>query len=86
MSRNRWRERRSGLTKKVCNVLREQRIRLAEANHITFQSKECPSIGPCAGTCEKCDMELKYLGKQLQKIPEEQKVYPQFDPQKEVMS
>lgn len=71
--------------KKVCNILREQRIRLAEANHISFRSTECPSIGPCAGTCEKCEMELKYLGKQLRKIPEEQRVYPQFDPKKEMM-
>lgn len=71
--------------KKVCNVLREQRIRLAQANHIPFRSRECPSMGPCAGTCEKCDMELKYLRQQLQKIPEEQRVYPQFDPKEEMM-
>lgn len=72
--------------KKVCNVLREQRIRLAEANHIPFKSEECPSIGPCAGTCEKCDRESKYLRKQLQKIPEDQRVYPKFDPAEEVLS
>lgn len=70
--------------KKVCNVLREQRIRLAEANNIPFKSEECPSIGPCAGTCEKCDAESKYLRKQLQKIPEEKRIYPQFDPGEEV--
>lgn len=70
--------------KKVCNVLREQRIRLAEANNIPFRSEECPSIGPCAGTCEKCDMESKYLSKQLQKIPKEQRVYPVFNPEKAV--
>jgi len=70
--------------KKICNVLREQRILLAEANGIPFESEVCPSIGPCAGTCEKCDMESKYLRKQLQKIPEEKRVYPQFDPKKEV--
>lgn len=72
--------------KKVCNILREQRIRMAEANHIPFQSDECPSIGPCAGTCEKCDMESKYLRKQLQKIPENQRVYPKFDPAEEMPS
>lgn len=70
--------------KKVCNVLREQRIRLAEANNIPFKSIECPSLGPCAGTCEKCDEESKYLRKQLQKIPEEKRIYPQFDPSEEV--
>lgn len=70
--------------KKVCNVLREQRLLLAEANGIPFESEVCPAIGPCAGTCEKCDMESKYLRKQLQKIPEDKRVYPKFDPKKEV--
>lgn len=66
--------------KKICNMLREQRLLLAEANGIPFESEECPVIGPCAGTCQKCDMESKYLRQQLKKIPEEKRVYPQFDP------
>ena len=70
--------------KKVCNVLREQRIKLAEANHISFKSAECGSIGPCAGTCERCDMESEYLRKQMQNIPEEKRVYPQFNPKEEM--
>lgn len=65
--------------KKICNTLREQRILLAEANNIPFESEECPSIGPCAGTCEKCDKEAKYLYDQLKKIPKEKRVYPQFE-------
>ena len=72
--------------KKVCNILREQRIRLAQANNIPFKSKPCPSIGPCAGTCEKCDMESDYLRKQIEKIPEEQRIYPKFDPEEEMLS
>jgi len=71
--------------KKVCNMLREQRIKLAEANHISFQSEECPSVGSCAGTCEKCDEESEYLRKQMQNIPEEKRVYPQFDPKEEIL-
>lgn len=70
--------------KKVCNVLREQRIRLAEANNIPFESEECPSTGPCAGTCPKCDKEADYLRQCMKKIPEERRVYPQFDPAEEV--
>lgn len=70
--------------KKVCNVLREQRMRLAAANGIPFESEECPSIGACAGTCEKCDKEAIYLRGEMQKIPEEERVYPQFDPAQEV--
>lgn len=46
---------------------------------------ECPSIGPCAGTCERCDEESGYLRKQLQKIPVEKRIYPQFDPGEEVL-
>lgn len=66
--------------KKICNILREQRIRLAAANNIPFESDECPSVGACAGTCEKCDREADYLRGQMQMIPEEKRVYPQFDP------
>ena len=70
--------------KKICNILREQRIRLAEANHIPFESEECPSIGPCAGTCVKCDTESAYLSEKMNEIPEEKRIYPDFDPEKEL--
>ena len=70
--------------KKVCNILREQRIKLAAANGILFESPECPSIGPCAGTCDKCDRETEKLTRMMQLIPEEKRVYPQFDPAEEV--
>lgn len=70
--------------KRICNILRYQRMQLAKANNIPFESRECPSIGPCAGTCEKCDMEAEYLRKKLMMIPEEDRVYPQFDPYEEV--
>ncbi len=72
--------------KKVCNILREQRKLLAAANNIPFESAECPSIGPCSGTCEKCDMESSYLRDQLLKIPKHKRVYPQFDPIDEMKS
>lgn len=70
--------------KKVCDVLREQRMKLAAANMIPFASEECPSIGACAGTCEKCDREADYLREQMELIPEEKRVYPHFDPVGEV--
>ncbi|MGN0690204.1 MAG: hypothetical protein ACI4KH_07285, partial [Oscillospiraceae bacterium] len=65
--------------KKICNILRQQRIRLAQLNNIPFDSEECQSIGPCAGTCRKCDFEAEYLRKELEKIPEDKRVYPKFD-------
>ena len=71
--------------KKICNVLREQRIKLAEANNIPFESEECLSIGACAGTCPKCEKESAYLLECMEKIPEKNRVYPQFDPFKEVI-
>lgn len=70
--------------KRVCNILRNQRLQLAKANNIPFKSRECYSVGPCAGTCAKCDIEAQYLRKKLMRIPEEDRVYPQFDPYEEV--
>ncbi len=66
--------------KRICNELREQRILLAEANHIPFESEECPSVGPCGGTCQKCDKEARYLYLQMQKIPQDKRIYPQYEP------
>ncbi len=70
--------------KKVCNILRDQRLKLAAANNIHFESEECPSVGPCAGTCEKCDREADFLREALEKIPREKRVYPEFDAESEV--
>ncbi len=70
--------------KKVCNVLREQRLLLAKLNNIPFESEECPSIGPCAGTCKKCDKEAAFLREEMKKIREKERKYPKFDPKTEV--
>lgn len=62
--------------KRICNYLRSLRLKLAEANQIPFESRECPSVGPCAGTCWKCDLESEYLRKEMGKIKPEKRVYP----------
>ena len=62
--------------KQICNYLRGLRVRFAEANNIPFESPECPSEGPCAGTCRKCDSELAYLAEEISKIDEDRRVYP----------
>lgn len=64
--------------KKICEYLRNQRVELAKANGIAFVSEECPSIGPCAGTCAKCDQESAYLRDQLAAIPAKDRVIPDF--------
>lgn len=65
--------------KAVCEELKRLRKELADANGISYDPVDCPSTGSCAGTCQRCDMELQYLRKQLKKIPEEKRVYPSFD-------
>ena len=65
--------------KRVCEELKKMRKTLAEANGIEYEIVECPSVGPCAGTCRQCDKELRYLQMQLEKIPKDDRVYPQFE-------
>lgn len=43
-----------------------------------FSSEECPSIGPCAGTCAKCDQESAYLRDKLADIAPEDRIIPDF--------
>ncbi|MDO5131546.1 MAG: hypothetical protein Q4D81_01020 [Eubacteriales bacterium] len=63
--------------KAVCNYLRSLRLQLAAANHIPFTSEECPTSGPCAGTCGKCDREASWLFEKMREIPPEKRVYPE---------
>ena len=62
--------------KKICNILREYRFKLAQMNNIEFTSEECSYVGACAGTCEKCDEESKYLSMKLSEIPKEKQRIP----------
>lgn len=63
--------------KRVCAYLRNIRIELAVANNIPFESEPCSFTGSCAGTCEKCDQEAAYLRDEMNKIPEQSRIYPQ---------
>ena len=62
--------------KKICNILREYRFKLAQMNNIEFTSEECSYVGACAGTCEKCDEEARYLSMKLSEIPKEKQRIP----------
>lgn len=52
--------------KKKCRLLKQIRIRTAEANQIPFETSECGYEGDCRGTCPKCEAELEYLNRQLE--------------------
>ena len=65
--------------KKICDKLKRMRKAIADANGIEYETVNCPSVGSCAGTCQQCDMELKYLQEKLEEIKEEDRVYPQFN-------
>ncbi len=52
--------------KGICNTLREVRMRVAKANDIRYAPTECHHEGDCAGTCPKCEAEVRWLEQQLQ--------------------
>ncbi len=63
--------------KEICCYLRNIRVELARANNIPFESEPCSFTDVCAGTCAKCDQEAAYLRDELNKIPEQDRKYPQ---------
>ena len=60
----------------ICKRLRTMRAELAAANNIVFFQKPCHYNKSCAGTCPVCDDEIRYINKELNKIPPEQRIYP----------
>ena len=66
--------------KKICEHMKNLRIQLARVNDIPYEPVNCPSTGPCAGTCEQCDMEIRYLQAMLQKKEEKERIYPEESP------
>lgn len=65
--------------KQICEELKKMRRKLAEANNIDIDIVDCPSTGPCAGTCPQCDKEISELQRSIMAIPEEKRVYPKID-------
>ena len=53
--------------KSKCRILKDIRRRIAEDNDIAYITSECSFQGECSGTCPKCEAELQYLEKELQK-------------------
>lgn len=52
--------------KRICNTLKEVRMKVAKANDIKYAPTECHHEGDCAGTCPACEAEVRYLEQQLQ--------------------
>ena len=53
--------------KSTCKVLKEVRRKVADANGISLEERECTHKGDCAGTCPYCEAEVRYLERELSK-------------------
>ena len=53
--------------KRTCKILKEIRAQIAAENDIEFVTSECKHQGDCAGTCPKCEAEVRYLERELEK-------------------
>ena len=53
--------------KEKCKALKEIRKQIAEKNDIAYAVSECSFQGECKGTCPKCEAELKYLERELER-------------------
>lgn len=53
--------------KQKCKILKEIRAEIARSNDIEYVTSECKHKGDCKGTCPKCEAELRYLEKELER-------------------
>ncbi|MCR5658786.1 MAG: energy transducer TonB [Bacteroidales bacterium] len=53
--------------KQTCKILKEIRKQIAEENDIELVVSECTYQGDCLGTCPKCESEVRYLERELEK-------------------
>ena len=53
--------------KQTCKILKEIRRQIAVENDIEFVTSECTYKGDCEGTCPKCEAEVRYLERELEK-------------------
>lgn len=54
--------------KKKCEILKTIRCQVAKKNGIPYTYTECNYQGECRGTCPKCEEELRYLNRELEKL------------------
>ena len=53
--------------KDKCRILKEIRAKIAEENGIEFAVSECSHKGDCKGTCPKCESEVLYLEREIER-------------------
>ena len=53
--------------KQTCKILKEIRRQIAADNDIELVTSECTYKGDCDGTCPKCEAEVRYLERELEK-------------------
>ena len=53
--------------KQTCKILKEIRKQIAAENDINLVIEECTYKGDCKGTCPKCEAEVRYLERELEK-------------------
>ena len=53
--------------KQTCKILKEIRKQIAAENDIKLVVEECTYHGDCLGTCPKCEAEVRYLERELEK-------------------
>ncbi len=53
--------------KRICRILKDIRRQIAENNDIELITSECKHQGDCLGTCPKCEAEVRYLERELEK-------------------
>ena len=53
--------------KQTCKILKEIRKQIAAENDIELITSECTHKGDCEGTCPKCEAEVRYLERELEK-------------------
>lgn len=66
-------------SKEICMHRKKMLKMIADANHISYIPSQCHFDGLCSGTCQKCETDLKYIEKTLQKIPESKRIYPYYN-------
>ena len=53
--------------KQTCKILKEIRRQIAADNDIDLVIEECTYKGDCLGTCPRCEAEVRYLERELEK-------------------